>query len=1242
MAAGGSDFSGLVQGGMGQGFAQGVQQGTDAYNRGVDRKTAQANTYLTQFIGPNLQRLSQGLPRPGPDATQDEWDKWVQAENARRGQLDVLFKQSDTYLKQTGSPVSAEEWRGLWYDPNSAVSAEDWNAISKDYASFRTVNGNVQRLQQELAKIDPVEQPELYAQKKAQYDKYKKDNNYEARWSKITGASYVEFVGGEGETQARRNDLMVANDQKLLSGLFNSSDPAISGLARQLFQAGKPLDSIDPSTGKPIRDTVMAMLDKEGLDNLIEKGGQEGIQAALQRIGAMTDAQRQDLTPQAAQLWNQFKAYQQDPNSIPIGPNKTVFNAYKQSDFKTTQEGQAVDQGALNLKLSSQALQQGVNNLTLSGQAIDKNKRDAIFEIGAQAAQGNALVGSMRSEFDGLLGPEIPADVKDKLWDDGVIKPLQAYTDKQAQNFKYVESQLVGMQLNNSNTLQDTITKGQFHLTGMFKVGADGKTYIDKDSEVYKRVVQVQGNPSDAALITWYDQSLKNYNNLDTKTQQDLRIGAAQVRTAEANAKITEVDAHYASTFADLKRKDMTYSVIQSRVQSEIAGAQAKGQMAVLMAQAVEQGGVGILDDPAFKADFTKALGGDKAYAAAKSYLTAQQSYKLKAQQNQLMAQANDEFDRMFKSPEAMRMYLSDPKKVEQIAKNAGLSPAAVKSALAQMISENKTMTDLQIKDMRFSIYAREQGLDLQWKQFYADQEQRTISNGFQFSQDKLAWEQFADSKKWRDVQWQADVMRDARDYRFRLTQQGDDRAASIRQYQAMFLGPLQESLQITQNQLATAQGEFNKMLEGTPYKDFVNSNITWTRQSDGTYKASPKNAGAKATFDSLVRNGTISALEAGYTKVQGFQADLTAGQNIYQQLIQGGKDSFGDGVGDMPTVPGRQGSVKPGGATLDFKAYKANPSSKQGDDIANFVISAANGQQSKTYPNITAPGYCTTFVQAMMANVMNVPGGIPTGGINGANGFWNGILAKGASQVKGTGAGGSLSVNDIKNLPDGTLLFQKDGTREGHVAIVLNGVVVQNSRYSDNKINGAIGTMSLQSFISAEDTFAVTIPSSWYKNGAGNITPVAKPATPTGGTSGGNTAQPPRPVQGKYSNGDGGFRPDVVSITSTLGNQLNKSNSGVRMAASPGGNTGLTFQVAQGRYAVITNDNVARDAIGRVATQFGIHFSQQMGSPLSVAYRRNPQQVRNALVVELKQAGFTGDINRYLDSWLKSKGWAK
>lgn len=1242
MGAGGqTDFGGLAQAGMGEGFAKGVESGLEQYNKGVDKKVAQANMYLNNFIAPNLERLSKPLPRPSADASPEEFDAWIKQETARRNQFDMVQGQAGNYLKITNSPLSVEEFTGLFYDSSSALDPEQFASIVQNQGKFNNLTTQLTGLRQKILEIeDPTgKDKDLYDTYVNQYNTLIKDSGYAELYKTQRGVDYVEMVGTEEETRARRMGRINRRDAQVLeTALSVVEDPAIQAKLQMLYQNGISLSTIDPDTGKTFLQGINNAIDLQSLETRIESGDEKAIISALQKISVMPDEEKALLTGQAAELWNQYNAYKTDPNSVPLGANKSAFQ-------KLTLVDQSVTQGANTIKL--QGIEYEIKGVTLANGQLDY-----LAAFGELAKNGNPAVLLAKPEFFARMreqNPNLTDEELETMFQSTVVDGLADYDKRMAQEFRLKEQTILEMDLNNNSVVYDRVEDGSFHLMGFFQTDADGNFVgVDKDNPMYQRILAANGGAlSDEILRTWFNKSKENLSNKDTLTQQAVQRGAAEVRSARAQATVMEVEAKWADLFKSEEFKVLSSEAQIAKVNAMFAGPMAQAELATAMGAAVEALGVGILDDPAWKTMLEDKLG-VTGYANAKNYLTAREAYRVSSEENSLTIQGqqitkanNDEFDRMFANP---RAWVNQPEAVARIARAAGIDPAQAQAALAELAMEGKTLTGLQIETLRFNMFAENQRLDLE-------------KAGLQLQQDRFAWDQTTDARDYargvyefdtsmefqytqfradqsfRDRQFQYQVEQDIKDYGLRVRQLDLSEADSIRNFQAMFLSPLNQKLSITTEQLMTAQSDFKELVNNNPAASFISTNITWVPQPDGTVKAVPKNAAAQATFNTLNNNGTIAQIEEAKNRVVTLQAELDAGKALYDTVVAQGTELLGNF--DVPSGPRSMTASTATQTSFNPRTYASQAPTTHGRATANFVTRAAAGQFTSTYANIANPNYCTTFIQAYLGQTVNVPGGVPGGfGSSGANGLKAALVSRGATVKNGSGPGGRLTGNDIRKLPDGTLLFQNTGESAGHTAMVLNGMVVQNSIYTNDKtLYGAIGVMDPDAFANTFYTSAVEIPESWKRNrGSTGVTP------PRGGSSTSSPSTPTRSANAsRYTGLNNQFAPSLPSVGQFLSSKI---GAGVRMAASPGGASGLTYRVSNNRYAVISDSKVATQAVDVLATQFGSHYQSVTGTSLRSAYNKNPQSVRNMLVTELKNAGYSGDLNGFVTRWFRSRSW--
>lgn len=1290
MAAGNSDYGSLAQGGLGQGIAQGIQQGTDNYNKGVDRKAAQANLYLSNFIGPNLARLGRAEPRPGPDASAADIEAWAQRETARLTQLQTVLGQSEKYLKETGSPLSKEEWAGLWYDPASSNDPVKTAEVGKKALQLKGLDEQRQAHLNRIAQITDPSSP-LYKQAVDEYNAWLSKTGYAKLYKEVRDVDYEEVVGTPAFAQAAQKAKLKARDEQMLTAMMGSTNGDISALAAA-FMADPNFDLDRPygDTGKTGRQLLLSMAKDDQLDEMVKSGKAEDVATAIATLDNMrtTDPKRFEALPDSVKVfYNQVEAYRRGDQTVTVSePIKDALSRYK----LTTN---AVVQGELGITETKQRIKIGE-------QTYERNEQDKMLVYGAAARDGNYAVLALKSDFIADLPEGTTPEEADRLWEATVRKPLADYQQKSDLAVKNSAANLVVMEGQElERVVNSAVKEGTFHLMyGYYKKDAAGNEVfvIDKSTNQYKNFLKAQGGDealADGKILGLAAMSKETFDGYTTQRKNAIAMSVQNLRIATANAQSAEVDAKYAEIFASNRATSETYNLIQAKVQAEIAPAKARGELRQMMYQAVKQLGPQVMNNAAFRADFEAALGGPEAYEAARKYLTARDTYERAVEKNQLTIQGQqikaadaDEFDRMFKSPQAIEMYLSDPDKVAELARKNGINPVHALAALTQLRKENRTLSDLQARSIRFEMYARQQGIDLavrsqNFQEFSTNREynrgvfvsdrafeegqyidrrnfeyqgQRDeIEDGFTASGLNLKWAEFDDMTTFRNLKYNNDLIIEGRNYALEVRRLNVSEAEGIRQFQAMFLTPLAAKIDIVQGQFETAQDNINKLLQDPILAKWNSTGINWVQDpKTGLWSAAgptdPKNQAEflrmKPKIDELTRAKNIA---------QNLSIELDEGKSLYTSIVTEGQKVLGSSVMNIPdTSKEYQGSVTdPKKGTQNYKVYAQNAPTTGAAALSTAVQKAMNGGYAGSpYSNMYSKGYCTTFIQGVLNDTMNIPGGMPQGGSRGALGFRDALLAKGAIMFPGSGKMNELTQADIKNLPDGTLIFQEDGTTQGHVGMVLGGVIVQSSKYADNKVRGAIGTMSASAYVGAKNAqgkpvrnFAVILPDSWYKNGNSAINNSGGGAPKTGG--GKQTPAPQQPTAkqtpSKYMSASGDFTPDMPVIGALVGKYLQKGGAGVSMRSSPGGKSGLTIKTGKDSYAYISNDAVAYQAVGAFVIQYSNYVTAFTGGgTLEGSFAANRQKARQALINALRTAEFSGDIEKYVDKLIKAKGW--
>lgn len=1262
MGAGGSDYGSLAQGGFGQGFAQGVESGLEQYNKGVDKKTAQANMYLQNYIAPNIARLSKPIEF-SPDDTEDERDTKIQMENARREQMNVLKGQAGKYLSTTQSPLSADEFIGLYYDPTTEIKAEDWAGIVGNRGKYKTVTGQLKELEAKIIETDPSS--ELYNVYMGQYNKIVQDNDYGGLYKQQhQGVEWSQVVGTPEETRARRvRTIEKANETKVNSVLSTLPDNDPTKIAlNDAIAAGKNIYQVDPNTGKSILQLAVESIDVVALSEGVKKGDANAIRTLLYKADGMNADQIAELDDESERIVNSFRQYREKPESILTGPLKEIFNSLATSDLEIT-------------KAKNYITIQG-KEIAIQTQKVFMGEIDMEAAFGELAQKGNKSVQNMRPQWEEQMkrkNPNITQEQLDQKWYDTVSVPLENY-DKSVQNeLDTAKQKLLGLDLANKQGVGDLVSKGQFHIQPFLTVDSNGNvTAIDKTHAGYKHLEAIYGGPiPDEVINQWAKNSYDYYNDADVQRNADLLSTQAGTRLTTAQATSAEAFAKY-------------------------AGVKAQAEAGITLSQAVKELGVGIMDKPEWKDNGVK-LFGEEGWNSMKTFMQTSEKFRRDEEAGQLtiMGQqisrnAIDEFDKVFSSPGALEVMLKkSPEEFAKWAKAAGITDVNGLRTVMKAYRDNyEEMRTLGPEQIRHSMWAEGQRIAqgaeanaIHWWQVQDDSAQGweglSIQRGrldldtwqahdsskqgwtsLDLAERKFGFEQtvWKDQVSFRDreavLQHQEEAERIAQGWQGLGLQEAD----SIRDYDAQILGSVDASLERLGANLVSKTGEFQNFAatyQNGLYAGFLTTKVRFdpVKNSSGQIIGTKavlisNNAADRTTFNTLNSGGALKQAEELMTPVLQTQSEIEAGNAHYQSLVQIAQSH-------APYYQPPQGGTvnSPAGTAtgnvdkFNAKNYISQAPTRGASGLATSVNKAVSGSYKVTaYSGMYLGGRCTTLLQAVYNDNLNIPNGMPTGN---AKQFYNGLLNRGAISY---GGGKRLTTADISKLPDGTLLYQDYGDpKVNHTAMVIGGVVVQSSdgNWNFKRMLGPVGYMDMGAFINTAPTYAAIPPASWYKNQGAN--PTAAPGARGGGQA--PAAQPQQSTSGggrtdlarsKYSTLDNQFNPDLTKLSGFLAGKL-QANQGVRVTTKPGGNSGLTVQIGKDRYAMISDSKVAAQAIDVVASQFGIHYQSNTGKSLKTVYQsgaKGKNQVRYLLTTELKNSGYMGDVNGFLTRWFKERGW--
>lgn len=745
MSAGGSDFSGVAQGGIGQGFANGVESGLNQYNKGLDRKQQQAHTMLNNFVAPNLARL--GKPIPMPDTDDPELlRQWKAAEDARQTGLSAATKQAEGLLKQLGSPMDINQFTALYYDPATAVDTEAQVTARGNIGRFAELEERRKALYNKL--VSMPENTEGYQEMFKQYNQFITDE-YNPVYKGIRGRDYQNDVNDPTVWAGIRNrEALKTNNRTYLTNAATvTGDPQIE---RLLSDPDVNLNETIPGTNMTWRQYIDAKVDSVGLDNLLKQGDTASVTALIGRLQVMPDDKRMELSADLKMFWSNVLKEQQTPGSSGNLAIQSAVGSFVKQAAEVQQAVNTVKIQGLDMTYREESITQIRGAIKLQDFQIDNNQREAVYRFGALALEGNRAVLSGRADFDALLG-DMPKEEKDRLWTESVVNPLREYDKKQAQSFEAVRVQIDGMKLNQASQYQELAQKGMLQ----FVIPRDENNKIIRSGMFWQNALQAYGGDADLAereLNRQISVSISNFDNFNAKTQQDLTLGAAQVRVTEANATQAEARAEYAKDFAALEyetavttearnKVGLTNDQITtqrqnvgleadkvgleqakvnldiSKVDQRLAALRGTAQAGEYLSVMVEKLGVNSLNNPEVQKLLVREFG-EAGAANVKKYLTDQAAWDESVKKSQALGQKVATFNAMFDSPATIRAFSQNPGQVAEIAKAVGADPRQTQMILGKLATENSVLTSQQIKNLAFQLQEGKSRLNLAWEQF--------------------------------------------------------------------------------------------------------------------------------------------------------------------------------------------------------------------------------------------------------------------------------------------------------------------------------------------------------------------------------------------------------------------------------------------------------------------------------------------------------------------------------------------
>ncbi len=1331
MGAGGSDYGGLAQGQIGQGFAQGVESGLNQFNKGLDRKQQQAHTMLNNFVAPNLARL--GRPIPMPDTDDPELlRQWQAAEDARQTALSAAVKQAEGLLKQLGNPMDINQFTALYFDPSTAVSTEAQVNVRQNIGLFADLEQRRVAMYNELKAMAPNSLS--YAEKFKQYNTFI-ETEYAPVYRQVRGREYKNDVNDPKVWGAILNrEAVLADSVTYLQGIAKVvPDPEIQALIQQQLSAGAGLDlnAQVPGLNMTYRQLFDSAVDKVGLTNLLKQGDVNSITTLVGRLSSMTPEQLMGLEDPALQaFWSSYQQERATPGSTKNDILQAVAGSFRKGVNEVKQSDQAVQLGGLQIQINEQNLELAKRNVTkadndiilqgwaikeaplnvqlkqdqlvINGKTISKMDSDRLIQFGALALEGNPAVLASRDEFNALLGEELTQEEKDQMWNRIVVQNLERYDKKQTQNFEAVQTQINSMKYSNTAKLAELAQQGMLH----FLIPRDEKGNIIKAGPMWENVMAAVGQDETRAMGLLLGDGTPNsgliassrtaYNNLTAKQKQDLQIGAQNLRAATANATLVSARAKYAEDFALAEKRtaegqaSITLSnATIAKVTARFAELKGKAELGEYLDVMVSNLGADVLDNPEIKKLVVDAFGAQGAEQATQ-FLKDRQAFKLRAENVQAERQKAELFNSLFSSPSVIRANALDPQKVAAIANQIGADPRQLQLMLIKLAREGSSLSAAQLENIRFALTDGRSRLALAWQTRADDLEQFRLTFGL--DRDRFEWQVSTDKRDfqygktvdernfnyqktrdqvadyWTRVRYWHDVRESAQrqanwlaDYYQRQADSATNRRLTLEQLRVQLLQPLQQQSVLMRSQvddatagLAELSKKYGPDIAATLNPQVVSLQKKTDEQGNTTYVPVLADQRYKGQFDRIPPAALQEYATLMYRRDAGREA-LANISSTYNEIITTFKnvsgyagdlyDVTGDSNGALPNpTPNTGANANPNVAKLDFKTYNAPTALGSSLNARLRQLAAGN---SNGYTNFNRNNFCLTLIQAAFHPMLKAEHNYK-GGPGGARSWVNQAIADGAVKVYG---GKPLTAADIKNLPDGTILFQESGVPEGHIAIVMGGKIVETTKYSQSKISGDFGTTTAEAFVNRVKgpTIAIQIPASWYKPGQGVNAPFSGNNNSTGGgttpsrnTGGGSTSTPaPKANPAAFVAADGSFASNISRVQASVAGAIKNRNARLIANTDKIDYIGpLTVPYGNQR-ALISEPSSTMAVIGSYAAQYSTYMKSK-GANMAAEVKKNPQAAVDLLVSLLKKDGYGGDLRTFVVDYFRRKGWMK
>lgn len=626
MSAGGSDYGGVVQGNLGQGFAQGAQQGIQNFEQrrqALERKAQQdldnefrkttldmqRGDYALKYLDGSIGELQKPSQMPDLEAsTPEELEAWISQEQSKYAKLPALTESMNKAFGLSGIEIDAKDYI-------ASRLGEDPLALSKRQIDKATAIRNFKQLQPKVEALKSVwadigkekgwDSPEAKKAFNAYNDAVNKPDptlgvSYASQYEVAKGVKYVDPTADPAMfMQNARVSAVEGTIKDRFANLALTDPTAAAIITSPGFAALKPTDEFTLPDGRKttLQQYVLNGTKSADVEKLVQSGTAEDLSKAMDLVYMMSEEQRSNLPDSVKAAWSTFTNYKNGttPQDDSIYSRAVMVSKLPALDFK---------QKEANVALTT-ANTKNVLFDTVSKQSavINNMARDAMNGVNVNTPANRAL-------FDSLL-PEGTSDADaDKAWNDAMVAP---YLQKQAERnveFDQMKVTLANTKWAGLNDQAKAVTDGSLYL---MSAAPDGS--VDFTSDAYRQYVDKNGgvdNDTTRANFkvlfdtssTFFDRKsdLDKANlkfaqaqadrerqaatfDLDTTDSRKSLIAAqAKSATSDANVAVATEQTRIDEIFdkAGITKNDLTYStdtlsdrIKEARNQRRISGSEA-------------------------------------------------------------------------------------------------------------------------------------------------------------------------------------------------------------------------------------------------------------------------------------------------------------------------------------------------------------------------------------------------------------------------------------------------------------------------------------------------------------------------------------------------------------------------------------------------------------------------------------------------------------------------------------------